>query len=87
MYLGPCQSSMVKLMCGNSLQVLVFDKILNVALATSDKFNRSSNWRCSVYEDVLKNFAKFTEKTFEKLRNFLEDLQTSASESNLTDEI
>ena len=26
-------------------------------------------------------------KTFEKLRNFLEDLQTSASESNLTDEI
>ena len=26
-------------------------------------------------------------KTFEKLRNFLEELQTSASESNLTDEI
>ena len=63
MYLGPCQSSMVKRMCENSLQVLVFDKIFNAALATSDKFNRNSNWRCSVYKDVLKNFAKFTENT------------------------
>ena len=56
-----CQKMLLKIL-QNSQENIFAEDFFNEVAGWKPKTVRSSHWRCSVKNDVIKNFANFTEK-------------------------